>query len=222
MHTYAPPHSKRLNFWNSLTAREGVQRDHWCREGIGEGEAPGVSVHRKVFQIFPEPRRRRHWCVARLVRRWEHPNTSAGHQRSAAALQRLDRAHSQNRRHFGSAADRRWPTGAGAGAHVAPAADQIRRERNVGRNRESPESRSKANGWNVSFVEFQFSQILTGDELTRDRCFKFLTLKLKQLGRDVITDDVETFITTELKKISQVIELQEPFSTWKMTQNFSF
>lgn len=42
--------------------------------------------------------------------------------------------------------------------------------------------------------------------MTRDRCFKFLSLKLKQLGRDVITDDVETFITTELKKISQVIE----------------
>lgn len=51
---------------------------------------------------------------------------------------------------------------------------------------------------------FQFSQILTGDELTRDRCFKFLAIKLKQLGKEIITDEIEAFIIEELKKILQV------------------
>lgn len=51
----------------------------------------------------------------------------------------------------------------------------------------------------------QFSQILGEDELTRDRCFKFLGAKLKQLGKETITDEVEAFIVEQLKKISQVI-----------------
>lgn len=50
----------------------------------------------------------------------------------------------------------------------------------------------------------QFTQILTGDEVTRDRCFKFLGVKLKQLEKEVLTDDVETFIIEELKKVLQV------------------
>lgn len=54
-------------------------------------------------------------------------------------------------------------------------------------------------------MKFQFSQILTGDELTRDRCFKFLGAKLKQLGKELITEEVETFIVEEIKKILQVI-----------------
>lgn len=45
---------------------------------------------------------------------------------------------------------------------------------------------------------------MTGDELTRDRCFKFLGIKLKQLGREVITDEIEAYIIEELKKILQV------------------
>lgn len=48
------------------------------------------------------------------------------------------------------------------------------------------------------------SQILTGDETTRDRCFKFLSTKFKNLGSDIITKDVEEFLITDIKKILQV------------------
>lgn len=53
--------------------------------------------------------------------------------------------------------------------------------------------------------ELQFSQILGDDELTRDRCFKFLGAKLKQLGKETITEEIEAFIVEQLKKILQVI-----------------
>ncbi|XP_055295785.1 apoptosis inhibitor 5 homolog [Sitodiplosis mosellana] len=54
-----------------------------------------------------------------------------------------------------------------------------------------------------------FSQILTGDELTRDRCFKFLGVKLKQLGKEIITDEIEAFIIEEVKKVLQDVTADE-------------
>lgn len=48
-----------------------------------------------------------------------------------------------------------------------------------------------------------FCQIQTGDEAIRDRCFKFLSSKFKNLGVDVITKDVEDFMIAEIKKIVQ-------------------
>lgn len=49
-----------------------------------------------------------------------------------------------------------------------------------------------------------FSQILTGDEATRERCFKFLSTRFRNLGADVITAEVEEHMITDLKKILNV------------------
>lgn len=48
------------------------------------------------------------------------------------------------------------------------------------------------------------SQILTGDETTRDRCFKFLSTKFRNLGSEIITKEVEEYMITDIKKILQV------------------
>lgn len=67
----------------------------------------------------------------------------------------------------------------------------------------------------------QFSQILGEDEQTRDRCFKFLGAKLKQLGKETITDEVEAFIVEQLKKISQVIgQIILSITDWALMEIF--
>jgi hypothetical protein len=50
-----------------------------------------------------------------------------------------------------------------------------------------------------------FSQILSGDDLIRERCIKFLTVKIKSLGHDVITKDAEDVLISECKKVLQVM-----------------
>lgn len=50
-----------------------------------------------------------------------------------------------------------------------------------------------------------FSQIINGDDATRERCIKFLATKLKAIGHDVITKEPEDLLITECKKVLQVI-----------------
>lgn len=54
-----------------------------------------------------------------------------------------------------------------------------------------------------------FSQIVSGDEPTRERCFKFITSKVFSLGSDIITKEVEDFIIDEIKKILQDVTADE-------------
>lgn len=49
-----------------------------------------------------------------------------------------------------------------------------------------------------------FSQILNGDDGTRDRCIKFLASKLKAVGHDVITKEPEDLLISECKKVLKV------------------
>lgn len=51
-----------------------------------------------------------------------------------------------------------------------------------------------------------FAQILSstednGSEKIRENCIKFLATKLKTLGRDIITKDVEDLLINECKKV---------------------
>jgi hypothetical protein len=50
-----------------------------------------------------------------------------------------------------------------------------------------------------------FSQILSGDDLIRERCIKFLTVKIIALGHDIITKDAEEHLISECKKVLQVM-----------------
>lgn len=54
-----------------------------------------------------------------------------------------------------------------------------------------------------------FSQILSGDDLIRERCIKFLTVKIKSLGHDVITKDAEDVLISECKKVLQDVTADE-------------
>jgi len=49
-----------------------------------------------------------------------------------------------------------------------------------------------------------FSQIINGDDGTRERCIKFLATKLKAIGHDVITKEPEDLLIAECKKVLQV------------------
>lgn len=49
-----------------------------------------------------------------------------------------------------------------------------------------------------------FSQIISGDDGTRERCIKFLATKLKAIGHDVITKEPEDLLISECKKVLQV------------------
>lgn len=49
-----------------------------------------------------------------------------------------------------------------------------------------------------------FTQISTGDEATRERCFKFIATKLFAMGPTVVTKEIEEFVIDEIKKILQV------------------
>jgi hypothetical protein len=48
---------------------------------------------------------------------------------------------------------------------------------------------------------------LSGDDLIRERCIKFLTVKIKALGHDVITKDAEELLISECKKVLQVMTI---------------
>ncbi|XP_037959787.1 apoptosis inhibitor 5 homolog [Teleopsis dalmanni] len=46
-----------------------------------------------------------------------------------------------------------------------------------------------------------FQQISNGDEVTRERCFKYILKKLLPMGPAIITSEVEEYIVDEIKKI---------------------
>ncbi|XP_043267437.1 apoptosis inhibitor 5 isoform X2 [Venturia canescens] len=54
-----------------------------------------------------------------------------------------------------------------------------------------------------------FSQILNGDDGTRERCIKFLATKLKAIGHDVITKEPEDLLILECKKVLQDVTADE-------------
>ena len=56
----------------------------------------------------------------------------------------------------------------------------------------------------VGTISGLFSQILNGDDASRDRCIKFLATKLKTVGRDIITKEPEDLLIAECKKVLQV------------------
>lgn len=51
-----------------------------------------------------------------------------------------------------------------------------------------------------------FSQIQQAqdNELVRERCFKFLSTKIKHIGKEFITSEVEAYIVAECKKVLEV------------------
>lgn len=54
-----------------------------------------------------------------------------------------------------------------------------------------------------------FQQITTGDETTRERCFKFIATKLLTMGPNVITKEIEEYIVEEIKKALQDVTADE-------------
>ncbi|KAM0731900.1 Apoptosis inhibitor 5 [Formica fusca] len=54
-----------------------------------------------------------------------------------------------------------------------------------------------------------FSQIINGDDGTRERCIKFLATKLKAIGHDVITKEPEDLLIGECKKVLQDVTADE-------------
>jgi hypothetical protein len=49
-----------------------------------------------------------------------------------------------------------------------------------------------------------FSQILNGDDLSREQCLKFLTIKLKSQGQEILNKESEELLIAESKKVLQV------------------
>ncbi|XP_030383056.1 apoptosis inhibitor 5 homolog [Scaptodrosophila lebanonensis] len=60
-----------------------------------------------------------------------------------------------------------------------------------------------------SAVTGLFQQITTGDEPTRERCFKFIATKLLTMGPTLITKEIEDFIVDEIKKALQDVTADE-------------
>lgn len=49
-----------------------------------------------------------------------------------------------------------------------------------------------------------FNQILTGEDIVREKCIKFMSTKVKQLGSEVLTKEVEDVLIENCKKVLQV------------------
>lgn len=54
-----------------------------------------------------------------------------------------------------------------------------------------------------------FSQIISGDEATREKCCKFMATKIFSIGSEIVTKEVEDFIIEEIKKILQDVAADE-------------
>ncbi|XP_060644976.1 apoptosis inhibitor 5 homolog [Drosophila nasuta] len=54
-----------------------------------------------------------------------------------------------------------------------------------------------------------FQQITTGDEPTRERCFKFIATKLLTMGPNIVTKEIEDYIVEEVKKALQDVTADE-------------
>lgn len=61
------------------------------------------------------------------------------------------------------------------------------------------------------FFNQQFSQVKSDDELTRERCLKFLGTRLKQLEKEIITEEIENFIVEQLKSTLLVSVFEHSF-----------
>lgn len=53
------------------------------------------------------------------------------------------------------------------------------------------------------------SQIISGDEVTRECCFKYLTNKFATYGKEIITKEVEEYLIAEIKKVLQDVTADE-------------
>lgn len=84
------------------------------------------------------------------------------------------------------------------------------------RNRINRERPPNVNCFRLSLLQYDakgtlagiFSQILTGDEATRSSCFKFVQTKIRNLGTEVVTKEIEEFMISEIKKILQVNDIE--------------
>lgn len=52
-----------------------------------------------------------------------------------------------------------------------------------------------------------YAQVKTGEPVVRDRCFKFLQAKLKDLGPEIITVDFEKRLLSETRRILPVMPI---------------
>ncbi|EGI70059.1 Apoptosis inhibitor 5 [Acromyrmex echinatior] len=59
-----------------------------------------------------------------------------------------------------------------------------------------------------------FSQIISGDDGTRERCIKFLAIKLKAIGHDIITKEPEDLLIVECKKVLQFLYKHTNIEQW--------
>lgn len=61
----------------------------------------------------------------------------------------------------------------------------------------------------VTVIKCIFKQILTGDNVVRDKCIKFLITKVKSLDKSVLSPEVDDVIITECKKVFQDVTAEE-------------
>lgn len=54
-----------------------------------------------------------------------------------------------------------------------------------------------------------FSQILSGEDFVREKCIKFLTIKIRSIGKEVLNREAEEFMIQEIKKVLQDVTANE-------------
>ncbi|KAK6626015.1 hypothetical protein RUM43_006319 [Polyplax serrata] len=54
-----------------------------------------------------------------------------------------------------------------------------------------------------------FNQILAGEDFVREKCIKFLTVKVRGIARDVLDQESEAYMITEIKKVLQDVTANE-------------
>lgn len=54
-----------------------------------------------------------------------------------------------------------------------------------------------------------FSQIINGDDISREQCLKFLTFKIKTQGTEILDKESEDFLVAESKKVLQDVTAEE-------------
>jgi len=59
-----------------------------------------------------------------------------------------------------------------------------------------------------------FSQIINGEDPIREKAIKFLQLKLKLMGEEILTSKIEEYIVEESKKVTRIIWLYEFLCGW--------
>lgn len=54
-----------------------------------------------------------------------------------------------------------------------------------------------------------FSQILSGEDYVREKCIKFLTVKVRNVGKEVLNKEAEEYMIAEIKKVLQDVTANE-------------